>query len=106
MSASRHLSPHLGRPQPDAEPLIWLSRQPTGRERVLAWTCDCRAVYFELIQSGGVAFIRKTIQNERGHVIFETHRWPIRHAWRTWTAVLTGQIRVDGRGGAVEPSGQ
>ncbi|MFF4779361.1 inositol monophosphatase family protein [Microtetraspora fusca] len=43
---------------------------------MLAWTCDCRAVYFELIQSGGVAFIRKTIQNERGHAIF-THGIPL-----------------------------
>ncbi|WP_432928403.1 hypothetical protein ACQPZZ_02080 [Microbispora sp. CA-135349] len=103
---SRHLSPHLPRPQADAEALVWFAPTPTSRELVLAWTCDCLAIFFELIQSGGVAFIRKTIQDERAPVIAETHRWPLREAWLTWAAMLAGQVRVNGRGGVVESSGQ
>ncbi|TLP66059.1 hypothetical protein [Microbispora triticiradicis] len=62
--------------------------------------------FFELIQSGGVAFIRRTVQDERAPVIAETHRWRLEEARLTWTALLAGQVRVNGRVGAVESSGQ
>ncbi|GGO14128.1 hypothetical protein GCM10010116_28530 [Microbispora rosea subsp. aerata] len=43
--------------------LVWHELfEGTGRVRALAWTRDCRAVAYELLQSGGQAFIRKTIR--------------------------------------------
>ncbi|XVQ83432.1 hypothetical protein ACQP2K_32050 [Microbispora siamensis] len=97
MTSAPHLSPHLPRPQAGAEELVWFEPSPTSRELVLAWTCDCLATFFELIQSGGLAFIRRTIQEERAPLIAETHRWPIQQAWLLWAAMLTGQVRVSGR---------
>lgn len=44
------------------------------RVRVVAWTCDCRAVFYELCQARGMAFIRRTLQRDECPEVGETHR--------------------------------
>ncbi|GGO03465.1 hypothetical protein GCM10010116_06840 [Microbispora rosea subsp. aerata] len=67
---------------------------PTHRVLVVAWTFDCQARFYELRQSGGVAFIRRIVQNEDALEISETHRWRVGQAWESWAALLiTGQAR-------------
>ncbi|GAB3144437.1 hypothetical protein [Microbispora hainanensis] len=61
--------------------------------RVLAWTCDCLAMVYELCQAGGQGFIRRTLQNEDAPEIRETHRWPLGQAREIWAALLTGMAR-------------
>ncbi|WP_169953573.1 hypothetical protein [Microbispora sp. H11081] len=73
--------------------LEWWEPSPARRVRVLAWTCDCQARFYELCHSGGVAFIRRTVQNEDAPEISETHRWRVGQGWETWSALLTGQVR-------------
>ncbi|GIH47421.1 hypothetical protein SAMN05421833_11780 [Microbispora rosea] len=88
------LSPHWEMRQKDHVKLVWHKPfEGVERVRALAWTCDCRAVVYELLQAGGQAFIRKTTQTEPTPKVKETHRWPIEEARRVWHALLLGEMR-------------
>ncbi len=88
------LSPHWAHPRKDHVKLVWHEPfEGVTRVRALAWTCDCRAVVYELLQAGGRAFIRKTIQAEPTPKVEETHRWSIEEARRVWLALLCGEMR-------------
>ncbi|MEU8271290.1 hypothetical protein AB0B89_29540 [Sphaerisporangium sp. NPDC049002] len=87
------LSPHLPLPQSGCERLTWLPPVDATRVRVVAWTCDCRAVFFELCEAGGMAFVRRTVQRNKRPEITETHRMRVRHAWDLWTSLLSGMAR-------------
>ncbi|GLW23631.1 hypothetical protein Mame01_36740 [Microbispora amethystogenes] len=73
------LSPHWEMRQKDHVKLVWHEPfEGVRRSRALAWTCDCRAVVYELLQAGGQAFIRKTTQTEPTPGIEESTAGP----WR------------------------
>ena len=61
--------------------LQWWEPTPAERVRVLAWTCDCQARFYELCQSGGMVYIRRTVQKDDGPEIAETRRLPVRQGW-------------------------
>ncbi|ADG87067.1 hypothetical protein [Thermobispora bispora] len=73
--------------------LQWWEPTPAERVRVLAWTCDCQARFYELCQSGGMVYIRRTVQKDPEPEISETHRWPVQEGWRVWFDLLTGEVR-------------
>ncbi|MBB5960921.1 hypothetical protein FHS22_000159 [Planomonospora venezuelensis] len=87
------ISPHIPHAQGDCRRIEWTSPQSTGRELVLAWTCACRARFFELIQSGGVCFIRRTTQKTPAAEVEESYRMSARKARKLWDALLTGEAR-------------
>jgi len=87
------LSPHLPLPQSGAVQLRWFPPFSTGRVWVRAWTCSCRAVVYELCETGGQAFIRRIVQCEPTPVVLETHRWSSRRGREMWAAVLCGRAR-------------
>lgn len=52
--------------------LDWWEPTPAWRVRVLAWTYACQARLYELCQFSGLAFIRRTVQNDEEPEIAET----------------------------------
>lgn len=86
------LAPHLPMRQSSCASLDWHAPRDDGRCRVIAWTCDCRCVYYELCESGGLAFIRRVTQ-DRPPTVAETHRVRVPEARTTWQALLTGLAR-------------
>ncbi|GII01770.1 hypothetical protein Pta02_37780 [Planobispora takensis] len=84
------LSVHPAPRQPECEPLQWLPPQPVG---VVAYTCGCRNVSYELCHVNGQAFVRRTVRLADGHVIEETHRMPIHKAREFWERLLRGEIQ-------------
>ncbi|MBB5778137.1 hypothetical protein HD596_004893 [Nonomuraea jabiensis] len=88
------LSPHVPMARRGHVRLTWL--EPHGaldRVRVVAWTCTCRAVFYELCEGGGQTLIRRTLQTEAGDVVHETYQGSIIEARAVWTALLSGQAR-------------
>ncbi len=84
------LSPHAPEPKRDHMCLVWRPlHRTTNQIRVIAWTCDCRAPFFELCHAGGVAYIRRTQLNE----VHETYRWSFKEAEAVWRALLDGDAR-------------
>ncbi|GAA2876000.1 hypothetical protein GCM10010517_37050 [Streptosporangium fragile] len=61
--------------------------------RVIAWTCECQDVFYELCQTGGQAFIRRTVKTGKGRGVRETCRWRVAEAQAMWTALLSGLAR-------------
>ncbi|MEU9887067.1 hypothetical protein [Sphaerisporangium sp. NPDC051011] len=87
------LSPHLPIPQTGCQRLVWLPPGDSSRVRVLAWTCDCRSVFFELCHAGGMAFIRRTVQKRKAPEVTETHRMGVAEGRQVWQAILVGMAR-------------
>jgi hypothetical protein len=88
------VSPHVAMAQRDHVRLEWREPYPVlDRARPVAWTCTCRALVYELCAGAGQGFIRKTVQDERGHRIQHTRLWPIKEAWAVWAGVLSGRAR-------------
>ncbi|MFD1932061.1 hypothetical protein ACFSKW_11310 [Nonomuraea mangrovi] len=88
------ISPHVAMAQRDHVRLDW--QPPYGalaRVRPVAWTCTCRATFYELCEGGGQAFIRRTVQLDDKPEISETYRWLIAEARLVWTALLAGRVR-------------
>lgn len=63
------------------------------RVRSVTWTCFCRATVYELCEGGGRAFIRRTVQLDGGHEIYESSVCSIHEARAIWTALLSGRAR-------------
>ncbi|GIH99185.1 hypothetical protein Pta02_11940 [Planobispora takensis] len=85
------LAIHLGLPLRGCERLIW-QPQPSGRYRVLDYTCSCRAVVYELVSCGGAYQIRKIIQG-RPPKSWYAGRWNHQEAQGWWQRLLTGLAR-------------
>ena len=86
------LAPHPPLPQSASVQLEWLPPRDDRRCRIIAWTCDCRAVHYEFCQSGGLGFVRRVIQGEE-NVVSETHHVRLTEAHHLWAALLTGPAR-------------
>ncbi|MFC5831205.1 hypothetical protein [Nonomuraea insulae] len=73
--------------------LVW--RKPTkaeDRARVVAWSCHCRSIVYELRCAGGQSYIHRTEYDDKGgEMVHETYRWPYKKAAEVWTALLEGQ---------------
>ncbi|MEV7968300.1 hypothetical protein AB0O34_20295 [Sphaerisporangium sp. NPDC088356] len=50
-------------------------------------------MFFELCEAGGMAFVRRTVQNEKRPEVTETHRMRVRQGRELWAAVLSGMAR-------------
>lgn len=88
------LSPHVVMVQRDHVRLEWRTPYPVlTRARVVAWTCFCRATVYELCESAGQAFIRRTVQFGREHEVHETSIRPINETRAIWTGLLSGRAR-------------
>ncbi|MEV0384207.1 hypothetical protein [Nonomuraea sp. NPDC050643] len=84
----RHHSPHVPVPGPGCEKLTWEPLGPGGmKARVRDYTCDCQPTYYELCQSGGQHFIRRTRRIGDEVVVDECARG--RH---TKTIVIWGKL--------------
>ncbi|MFF3445039.1 hypothetical protein [Streptosporangium sp. NPDC002721] len=86
----RCLSPHVLPARSHCEPLTWHPLRGDGQARVVRWTCDCDALFYELCQAGGLRFIRRT---RRHHAIDESDRWQAQEADAMWIALLHGLVR-------------
>ncbi|WP_329082179.1 hypothetical protein [Streptosporangium sp. NBC_01469] len=85
---------HVSMPQRDHARLEWRAPDDVlGRARPEAWTCACRATFYELRVGAGQGFIRRTLQDEDGHRVHETRLWRITEARAVWSALLAGQAR-------------
>lgn len=88
------LSPHVAMIQNGCARLSWHSPFPgVERVRVLAWTCSCKAMVYELCQAGGRTFIRRVLQREGQPEIRETYRWSPNEAQQVWSNLLSGHLR-------------
>ncbi|MDP9864899.1 MULTISPECIES: hypothetical protein [Streptosporangium] len=88
------VSPHVAMLQRVHVRLVWQRPYPSlERARPVAWTCWCRATVYELCAGGGRAFLRRTVQLDRGPDIHETSLMPLSEARATWTALLSGSAR-------------
>ncbi|GAA4569296.1 hypothetical protein GCM10023193_52880 [Planotetraspora kaengkrachanensis] len=85
------LAPHVAPVQLDYKRLAWIRPPGDSRRRVIAWTCDCQDVIYELCSSGGQAFLTRT--HEGRSLSLETHRASLCEARATWHALLTGLAR-------------
>ena len=85
------LAPHAPPPQPTCANLRWLQPRGDSRHRVIAWTCDCEDLVYELCAAGGLIFLRST--NLDTPATFETHRMRTSEGWATWQALLSGLAR-------------
>ncbi|GAB3130181.1 hypothetical protein GCM10027161_01690 [Microbispora hainanensis] len=85
------LSPHLRTAVPEPEKLLWVS-QPRGRYRVVDYTCDCEAVFYELISCGGSYQIHKVVQSEPPEHSY-AGGWQSGEARLWWHLVLLGRVR-------------
>ena len=92
--AEQCLSPHVGMAQPDHVRLEWRKPYRTpDRVRPMAWTCTCRATFYELCSGGGQAFIRRSVQLDGNVTVHESPRWPVNEARTIWMALLSGGVR-------------
>lgn len=86
------IAPHVAPLQATHERLTWLNPRDDDRYRLVAWTCDCRAVVYELRSSGGAFFVHRIVQG-RPRTITETGRTRAAEAHKLWLAILLGQAR-------------
>ncbi|WP_157248525.1 hypothetical protein [Nonomuraea typhae] len=93
MDLNHCLAPHPTPPREDCLRVTWLEPRGDDRCRVIAWTCDCRRLYFELCASGGLTFVRRTVRETEWIVTAETHRGPLLETEKIWTALLHGLAR-------------
>ncbi|NRQ36296.1 hypothetical protein HII36_31345 [Nonomuraea sp. NN258] len=87
------LAPHVPPQQPECEELQWIPPRADERRRVVDWTCDCRRLVYELCESGGQAFIHRTMRHADVTIERQTHRMRPKEARAVWAALLAGQMR-------------
>ncbi|GLX96216.1 hypothetical protein Hesp01_41660 [Herbidospora sp. NBRC 101105] len=85
------ISPHVAPLAADRVALAW-EAQSRGPYRVLDYTCSCLAVYYELVQVGGLQQIHKVIQSEPEQHMF-TEAWRAEKARYWWRLLLMGGAR-------------
>ncbi|MEO3874148.1 hypothetical protein ABGB18_35550 [Nonomuraea sp. B12E4] len=87
------ISPHVKEAREGHMQLVW--RPPSKeqhRTRVVAWTCRCREISYELCRAAGQSFIRRSRHGEEERTIHETYRWPAHKADEVWKALLEGEV--------------
>ncbi|WP_138692065.1 hypothetical protein [Nonomuraea zeae] len=81
-------------PRPDCITLMWEPLHPTsGQIRVRDYTCDCEATSYELCQSGGLYFIRRTRRVNGVELIDECARSRLSKTLIVWGQLLLGSAR-------------
>lgn len=85
------LSPHLPEPQPNHARLTWFTARPEQRRRIIAWTCHCDPVIYELCTAGGQFFLLRT--DLAAKEVRETRRMRLREGQAVWQALLQGRAR-------------
>ncbi|MEQ4718260.1 hypothetical protein [Nonomuraea sp. B19D2] len=86
-----HLAPHVPDPRPGHLTMSWIpARLLAERVRVRDYTCACAPTCYELCQSGGEYFIRRSRRIDEEVVIEETHRTIYAKALVAWTRLLDG----------------
>ncbi|MFI6734422.1 hypothetical protein ACIBI9_15940 [Nonomuraea sp. NPDC050451] len=79
---------HVADPQPDHMVIRWDPALPhPARVRVRDYTCACKPTFYELCQSGGLYFIRRTRRSGQKVVIDES-------VWTTHAAILAIWARL------------
>lgn len=87
-------SPHVSAAQSHCERVSWdPPREDEGEGRLIRWTCGCSLVVYELVQMGGVQFIRRTQRRKGKPLVHETQRWIAKVAESNWNALLCGHLR-------------
>lgn len=85
---------HVADPQPDHAVIRWDPASPHAvRVRVREYTCACMPTFYELCQSGGQFFIRRTRRLRQKMVIHESLWTTHASALATWTDLLNGAAR-------------
>jgi hypothetical protein len=85
---------HLPPSRPDCIELRWEPvRNPAERVRIQAYTCCCRLTFYELCQSGGLLFIRRTRRDGDGIVMEECVRTVHSRGMMLWDRLLEGLVR-------------
>jgi hypothetical protein len=88
------LGHHVPAARLDCLRIDWYLPSPQGeRVRVRAHTCDCQASFYELCQSGGMRFIRRTTRHGGRVVIEESERGVAAHTDAVWAMLLKGAAR-------------
>lgn len=88
------LSPHVAMIQRDHMRLEWRTPYPMlARARVVAWTCYCRPTVYELCESAGQAYIRRTVHLDQKQEVHETSIRPINETRPIWLGLLSGRAR-------------
>ncbi|MGW0192008.1 hypothetical protein [Nonomuraea sp. NPDC003201] len=85
------LSPHPARARRGHKALTWTSLAPE-RYRVHEYTCACTAVYYELIEAGGLYLIHKVVQLDTPEHTF-AGPWRRAESRRWWQRILLGAVR-------------
>ncbi|MBB2912255.1 hypothetical protein FHS43_003535 [Streptosporangium becharense] len=95
MSFERHHSRHVAPPQIRYERVDWRPQRPrSDRVRVQEYTCDCGSVFYELCQSGGLLFVRRTETRANGATVVHESPWEIaKQARELWFRLLMGAAR-------------
>jgi hypothetical protein len=84
------LSIHPAEPRDDCARLVWFPVRRDGRCRVIAWTCHCERVQYELCAASGRAFIRRSVLDAPRATV-ETHRGSMAEVQRIWMALMCGE---------------
>ena len=86
------LAAHVPRPRPGHVSLQWAPpRAPWERVRVRDYTCTCQLVSYELCQTGGLFFIRRTRRDDGGILIDECPRFSPAGITAMWMRLLQGR---------------
>ena len=92
--AEEYHGPHVVMP-PGREPVEWRPvRDALDAARVVAHTCECRAVMYELCGWGGAYFIRRTVHGSQGDQVAESPRVRLAVAEEWWSRLLRGRGSV------------
>ncbi|MGV9377880.1 hypothetical protein ACWDRB_18800 [Nonomuraea sp. NPDC003707] len=88
------IAAHVPDPQPDHAVIKWYPSSPRAvRVRVRDYTCACKPTFYELCQSGGQYFIRRT-RRFRQKVLIEESLWNTQASvLAIWTSLLDGTGR-------------
>lgn len=85
---------HITSVQANHEKIKWcVPVRRSDRIRVRKHTCDCKATIYELCQSGGLLFVRRTVRGPEGPVVHESERLITARVETLWLKILMGQAR-------------
>lgn len=83
---------HVPSPVAGAVKIDWeVARPRADRVRIKQHTCDCRPVFYELCQAGGLMFIRRTTVRGKIRLVDESPWVVTRQALEMWRMLLAGQ---------------
>ncbi|GAA3035423.1 hypothetical protein GCM10017559_73750 [Streptosporangium longisporum] len=87
----RHHGHHVAPLRHRHQSVDWRPERPrAGRLRIKEHTCDCRPVFYELCQAGGLMFVRRTERTRREVVVHESPWTIARRTQDLWLRLLEG----------------